>query len=307
MALLALAGCSGDPEPAPTLAQPYSASVTIPDVPAGEEATKCAIVRLDLPAEGWVHRMRGNLGEGSHHLIAYASNAKAEQPDPAWCIGFTGVFQGERPLFIVQQRETELSLPLDDDGQVAFALEPDQLIRLEMHYINTSEAARSVTGSVTFDMVEQGTDVVRADFAFWGTSELNGGGNPPSEDIPAMSQADSGVVFQQALPGTKSFAATTHQHRLGTRMRLWHTNDPTALGEPVVDNSDWSDPPLVAFNPPLEHGADMGFAYRCEWNNPDNVSVSFGEGYYDEMCFLWHYYYPGQGFHLCTDFLCHTP
>jgi hypothetical protein len=25
-------------------------------------------------------------------------------------------------------------------------------------------------------------------------------------------------------------------------------------------------------------------------------TVGYGEGFYDEMCFVWHYYFPGMGF-----------
>jgi hypothetical protein len=32
--------------------------------------------------------------------------------------------------------------------------------------------------------------------------------------------------------------------------------------------------------------------------------VKFGESFNDEMCFLWQYYYPSQGFQLCVDGFC---
>ena len=32
----------------------------------------------------------------------------------------------------------------------------------------------------------------------------------------------------------------------------------------------------------------------------DVQQVSFGESFNDEMCFLWHYYYPSQGFQVCS-------
>jgi hypothetical protein len=66
----------------------------------------------------------------------------------------------------------------------------------------------------------------------------------------------------------------------------------------------------VILAPPLEFpkgGATFsskGFAYQCEYKNTTSNYVGFGEGIDDEMCFLWHYYYPSQGFQICFDGFC---
>ena len=72
-------------------------------------------------------------------------------------------------------------------------------------------------------------------------------------------------------------------------------------------------PPLVELTPPIEFPAldpraplsDRGLSYRCEYDNNTPIEVGFGESAAtDEMCFLWHYYYPSQGLHYCLDGEC---
>ena len=58
--------------------------------------------------------------------------------------------------------------------------------------------------------------------------------------------------------------------------------------------------PPVAFEP----GKHTGFAYQCQWQNPTNETVGYGESANAEMCFLWHYYYPSQGFQVCFEGAC---
>ena len=306
LGLLLCAGCGDDTAVQETAPPPddeprtFAASIVKQDVPPGEEYTQCITRRLDdLTEDTWISQIKGTLSPGSHHMIVYASFATQEVLEPMPCMGFSGLFMGDVPLFIVQQRQTELTLPVDDGRQVAFMLNAEQMVRIEMHFINTTSETIDIDGAVEFIPTEE-PDPIRADFAFWGTTQLHQG----DSFIPPMTAGDTGLLFQAGTPGTKSFAATTHQHQLGTRMRLWYAEGPDDSSAPVVDNTDWSDPPLQIFDPPLVWDGTTGFAYRCEYDNPSEFAVSFGEGYYDEMCFLWHYYYPGNGPDICTDLFC---
>jgi hypothetical protein len=95
-------------------------------------------------------------------------------------------------------------------------------------------------------------------------------------------------------------------------MRVWYTSSASdTSSEPVADGQSWSDPTLETFASPLDFPStgggkfsNMGFAYQCEWKNTSPNDVKFGEGFNDEMCFLWHYYFPSQGFQVCMDGFC---
>jgi hypothetical protein len=271
---------------------------------SGVENTQCVTVNLNNPEGAYVRRLRADLSTGSHHMIVYTSSKTEEEPVPKNCQPFSGILGGEHPIFMAQQSQTELVFPSDEDGTpVGFEIPPYQMIKIEMHYFNPTKFPLEVTGKVSLDTVPLSTVVTKSDLAFWGTTQI---------DIPPNSAGDTGVLFQEALAGTKTFALTTHQHHLGTEMRVWYgdsADDPNKML--VADAKNWADPPFEVFAKPLDFPAngggtysDKGLAYQCKWNNTTPNTVTFGEGYNDEMCFVLQFYYPSQGFQICLNGFC---
>jgi hypothetical protein len=255
-------------------------------IPPGEEAVKCVVVNLGNAAPAFVRRFRTDLEQGSHHLIVYTTD-EAETSTPFDCQSF-GVTGGSA-IFIAQQPHSELVFPKDPNGvPVGLALAVNQKLRLEMHYINATSAPLDVLGKAQMDVLPETSSVIKSGFAFEGAFSI--------PTIPALGEADTGLRFQQGLPGTRVFALTTHQHHLGTEMRVWYANDVNDTSTLVTDSLSWSDPPLVLFNPSLDFpsGSSKGFTYQCHWKNPTAADVHGGLGANDEMCFFWHYYYPAQ-------------
>jgi len=323
---LALAACgSSDPPATPAPdgePEPFDAPTTTVDgsiekagAPAGGEDTICIHKRLGNAEPGYVRNIRGTLGEGSHHLIAYVSDETEEQLEPAPCGGFSGILVFDEggvpgldsanvPIFIAQQPEVELQMPMDDGHPVGFRIEANQMLRFELHWFNTTGAARDVKGNLELDLISeadaQEAGIIESSFGFWGSMSI---------DIPPHSQAKTPLLFQSAISGTKSFAVTTHQHHLGTRMRIWH-DDGSSVGSTEVgaharllaDSDTWAEPPLEMLDPAITFADGQGLAYQCEWNNTTDKHVGFGEGFDDEMCFLWSYYYPSDGFDICVHF-----
>jgi hypothetical protein len=267
----------------------------------GEEETNCITIHLGNAAGGFVRRFRADLGVGSHHMIVYQSADTVEAPTPTPCVALSGILEGEHPVFIAQQATAELDFPSDENGvPVGFQIAANQMVKVEFHTINTTMAPLMVSGTAYMDTVPLSTKVTISDMAFWGTKKIN---------IPmGPSTFDTGVLFQAAIPNTHSFAVTTHQHHLGTEMKVWYSTGLSDTSDLVDDGKDWSNPPLVMLNPALEFPAasSKGFAFECHWVQPTPAAppVTFGESYYDEMCFLWHYYYPSQGFQVCIDGMC---
>lgn len=273
---------------------------------SGMENTQCITVNLNNPEGAYVRRVRADLSSGSHHMVVYTSSKTVEEPVPKNCQPFSGILSGEHPIFIAQQSHSELVFPTDEDGiPVGFEIPPYQMVKIEMHYMNTSNFPLEVMGKVSLDTVPLSTTVTKSDLAFWGTTKI---------DIPANSAGGTGVLFQRALADTKTFALTTHQHHLGTEMLVWYGEGPDDPNKMLVaDAKNWEDPPLVLFAKPLDFPAEgggtyssKGLAFECKWNNTTPNAVTFGEGFNDEMCFVWQYYYPSQGFQLCVDDFCGT-
>jgi hypothetical protein len=115
--------------------------------------------------------------------------------------------------------------------------------------------------------------------------------------IAANSTGSVGPLFVQGLSGTHGFAVTTHEHRLGTRFRIWFANSASDTNHtPIADTTDWANAPLYQVKPQMDFNGSNGVAYKCEWNNTTNQLVTFGESALQEMCFMWMYYYPSHGF-----------
>jgi hypothetical protein len=253
-------------------------------IPAGEEAVKCIVVSLGNPAPAFVRKFRTKLEPGSHHMIVYLST-EAENLTPFNCQSFGAA--GGSAIFIAQQAQSELDFPKDPNGvPVGLELAANQTLRLEMHYINPTSAPLDVVGTAEMDVLPNTSQIIKSGFAFEGAFSI--------PTIPEQGEADTGVRFQQGIPGTHVFALTTHQHHLGTEMKVWFADDVSDTSKLVADSLSWSDPPLVLFTPPLDFplGGTKGFAYDCHWKNPTATPVHGGLGANDEMCFFWHYYYP---------------
>lgn len=269
---------------------------------AGMENTQCVTVNLNNAEGGFVRRFRAELGSGSHHMVVYTSTATTESPVPVDCQPLNGIFKGEHPIFIAQQAKADLVFPTDEAGKpVGFEIQPHQMVKLEMHYIDTTPMPIDVTGKIFLDTIPLSADVTKSDIAFLGTKNFG--------PIAPHSTGTTNVRFQQALPGTHSFALTTHQHQYGTEMQVWYAKDVKDTTNRVADGKNWSDPPLELLTPSLAFpgsNGEQGFAYQCDWNNTSNQDVTFGEFFNNEMCFLWHYYYPSQGFQMCLDGGCKT-
>jgi hypothetical protein len=272
---------TGGANPTPTTLTATMGPITIQ---SGEEAVKCVVVNLGNAAPAFVRRFRTDLNPGSHHMIVYTTD-EAETSTPFDCQSF-GV-SGGSAIFIAQQAHSELVFPNDQNGvPVGLLLAQGQKLRLEMHYINTTGAALDIVGKAEMDVLPESANVIKSGFAFEGDLGI------PS--IPAQGEADTGLRFQQVNPGTHVFALTTHQHHLGTEMKVWFSGAPNDTSNLVADSLSWSDPPLVSFNPALDFplGGSKGFTYQCHWKNPTAVTVNGGLGANDEMCFFWHYFYP---------------
>ena len=273
------------PEPGTTTLKAEAALVTIPP---GGEAVKCITVSLGNPEPVLVRKFRTSLNQGSHHMIVYSSDQPPD-PNPVTCMSF-GV-QGGSAIFIAQQAKAELALPTDAATglPVALPLNANQSVTIEIHYINATASPIDVIGTLELDVLPAGSQHIPSAFSFMGALGI--------PEIPPFSEADTGVLFQNAIAGTKVFALTTHQHKLGTRMRVWRAANVSDLSTPIADSTDWSDPPLELFDPPLDFPSNgsTGFAYQCQWKNPTAQPVYGGLNADDEMCFFWSYYYPAAG------------
>jgi hypothetical protein len=297
-AALTLASIScADPDPEPELppAATYHATWGPVVVEPGVERTECVVVDLGNETAIDVHRFHNTLALGSHHLVVYRDNeATGPSPAPFECTPFAGTVSSSAaraPMMITQKHDEELVLP----PGVAYHLEPHQMIRLEIHYINTTDAPLSIDASVELDTTTTEPIENHADFLFIGTPDIS---------LPPGAHTSVEAFFRppETLADAQYFAITGHTHQYGVDVRVGYAPDrdvaPTSVYAP--DPFRWNDPDTAVHTPAFQVPTGGGFAFTCEYMNTSTETVEFGESANDEMCFFWAYYYPSRGAHVCA-------
>ena len=261
------------------------------EVPSGTESTQCVVKRLGNDGRLFVNEIHNELGATSHHFIVYRVNGTEEQPEPFSCDPFEDTFT-DAPLIITQRADDRLRLPQG----VAYALEPNQMVRLELHYINVTEAPQMAEATSTFVSIDEGDVENEADIMFMGDTTFG--------EIDGLTTFGPRFLkVPSRLNGVSYFAITGHEHQWGTDVYVEATTGEGAAGDPVydVDNFRWDEPETVTFDPPFKVPDGGGFNLTCSWNNTSDSPVFFGTRVDDEMCFFWAYYYPSQGPVVCAN------
>lgn len=267
-------------------------------VKSGDENTQCIEMRLKNMDILRAHQIHNVLSQGSHHMIVYKTSDTEEKLTPYDCQPFVDTLNPDKglPLMITQKHDDLLVLP----DSVAFSLDPEQMIRLEVHFINATANDLDVTATTTFIPIADADFKYEAGFLFLGDPDIN---------IPAMSSFKLGPVFlplTSQLPDladkAKFFAITGHEHQWGTNVSVSLAKDASDPGTPLYDvpNWSWSEPETVRLDPEVTLPPKGGFKFTCEWNNKSASTVKFGESANAEMCFFWAYYYPSQGAYVCA-------
>jgi hypothetical protein len=260
----------------------------------GEEDTRCVTKRLTNATQIRVHELHNVLGGYSHHLIVYRVADETESPDPTPCQPFTDTLDPTRgsTLVVTQRAEERITLP----DNVAFTLQPGQMVRLELHYINYGREPAEIEASSTFITMPEAQYMHEADFLFIGNPDI---------DVPARGTQTLGPTYfpvPAEFADANFFALTGHTHQYGTNVVV-HTatgeGSPTA---PVYDvpGWDWDEPATIYHNPPFTIPAGGGFQFTCTYDNTSDRAVGFGESANQEMCFFWAYYYPSHGARVCA-------
>lgn len=259
----------------------------VPAVPAGTEGTKCVRVRLGNDAPIHVGKMHNILSEASHHFVVSTVEDTTLTEAPLFdCLPFRAPLTGA-PLMITQKRDDTMTLP---EG-VAYDVAANQLMHLELHYINTTSETKDITAESEIYPLEGNVgNLQEASFLLIGDLDIS---------IPPHSSNSTGPIFEPLPSGYDAvtfYALTGHTHRFGTNVTVGlatsATSEVTSLyaPKPFV----WDAPEVKYLSPRAKVPTGGGFSFQCDWYNPTNQVVTFGESALDEMCFFWAYYYPKQ-------------
>jgi len=265
------------------------------------EGTQCVILQLSNDTDIKVHQLHNTLSTGSHHMIVYRDNDPkdaAGQTTPVNCQPFTGALNASgmvAPMMITQKQNDPLTLP----SGVAYTMKAHQMVKLEMHYINSGDDPIQVQGNAEFYAADPTTIHDEADLLFIGTPDIK---LPPGM-MTTVNQFFTPSRAKIDLSGSKFFAITGHTHKLGLDMKvgLGTSNGATPTMIYAPNPFMWAEPLTASFiGNEFEVPQGTGFNFTCTYYNNTAGQVQFGESANDEMCFFWAYYYPSQGAHVCV-------
>src|SRR5262245_42318212 len=248
----------GDDQPPPLEGDKYELHWGPVDVAPGQENTQCVTLRLSNTAAIKVHQLHNILGPGSHHLIVYRDDMDtAEVTTPVNCQPFTGALNLSgmvAPMMITQRADDALTLP---DG-VAYTLAANQMIRIEMHFINATDAQITAQATSEFYAAPEATIHDEANILFIGSPDVSiaAGATTTLEEFFTPNRASLD------LSGAKFFAITGHTHHLGTDMQVdlktnVNATDKTSVYAPMP--FVWSEPETTVYNPEFEVPVGGGF------------------------------------------------
>lgn len=271
------AGMHGDPP-----SDPMRLAITAKAVPASGEDHICVTLAAPNADVAWVTSIHATLTTGSHHLIVDRMPAGTMlQTQEASCPPTMG--GDSTRLIIAQQRDTVLDTPQG----TAFRLEPHQPIFLQLHYINLADEAADIEGVVELQFADTSAGTpTEVQSLFAGSTSISlSAGEPGMAEFFTTPQGSADKPLYV-------FALTSHTHSLGidaTIERVASENAPDTT--PLHESTDWHEPPLTTFDPPLEFTGQDGLRLRCKYQNTTDHDVHFGTRFEDEMCFMWMYFY----------------
>ncbi|HEX5659846.1 MAG TPA: hypothetical protein VFX59_21775 [Polyangiales bacterium] len=284
----------------------------------GAEVEDCVYVRTTNLQDMYVNAYHGRMRPLSHHLIvtmvpeeraAGLEMGKLVDCDQSEALGDTWLLGSQDPQIDISVEGGSAGEKSAKEGDPEYGagqlIKANQVLRINMHYINTSAApilkeAWVYLKAVPKESVKKLVDMITF---FQGSIYV-----PPGATGVTTTRAGCAAPTDRYVN-----LVTGHFHEHGTRFTVWHEKL-DGSSEMVYDTTDW-DVPGNAFytyrvkNPALDSmdtvwHAKSGYlfvkqgeklTFQCEYSNPSSTPVRFGELGKDQMCNIFGLYYPTDG------------
>jgi hypothetical protein len=253
-------------------------------VPAGEERYFCYTFRS--PADGPVAITAIEpIAQGLvHHEVVFQTIV--DEPEGFFECPIL-VKASWRPIWAGGAGARGLTLPQG----VAFKTPANTQYLVQYHLLNTS--TKDITSRAAFNLsYADDPDVMTAAGLFaMGSFGLS---------IPAATNGYQLQVKCNSDKELKVFAAFPHQHELGKRVSFETGTTPESAAM-AYEKNPWvfGDQPMDPVDFTIRPGDFM--RTTCEWDNPNDTPVTYGESTRDEMCFMVLFYYPFEQLDGCLD------
>ena len=261
----------GTTAPPPAGTQEFEITETSLNVPTGSEAYKCQNFKNPVGQNVAVLQSSSFMAPGSHHMFVFHGAAYNADAPIADCLGT----EFASYIHVAQTAEVSITYPPD----VGYALNATEGLRIIAHYLNTSSSPITAAVNVKFYWAPP-TSVHYLAAEMW----LNDIGVVVP---PGTSTASRTYTVPYAI---KMLYALPHMHS-----RAVHFRASTNTGQLLYDGTQWDEPPPNVFNPPMDVPAGAIVTWACDYDNPTQQTLLFGESATaNEMCIFNGAFYPPQ-------------
>jgi hypothetical protein len=241
--------------------------ITVPEltVKSGVETYMCYTMTLDRPLTATRFSFAGR--PWVHHFLVSKSLAPARDGLEPCDVLFRTTWM---PLISSGAGRAEIAAP----SGAGWRLEKGDQIVVQLHLLNANIV--EVGGQVPFEVhTTERTDLAPIGLYAFGTTEVA---------LPARTRTSihNDCLVEQRV---EAFAIFPHMHMLGRRMTLEAGPDADSL-VPVFTVDPWDFNRQSIDLEPLVLEPGTFTRITCEYDNPGNDAVTFGESSFNEMCFL---------------------
>lgn len=239
------------------------------------EAWVCSVYSLpttEVAAVNWVEYQQT---PGTHHMTLSTPGLIPGVVEPGMydCQELLSGLMEDQIMFFGAQGAAQDTMYLPEG--VAAQFPPGIDIIHELHYVNTTAEPIDLYAVVNAYTIPN-DEVVEG---IWGGQVRDEHINIPassdhSEWTRCVMNEDVDVLF-----------LASHTHKLGIEFTI-RLFDGESSGDVFYTNTDWQDPKIVQYDPPLTIPAGQGFEYGCTWRNSSEQPISYGPTADDEMCNL---------------------
>jgi hypothetical protein len=261
---------TGEPSTGLVDSQHYEVAMETILVPPGGELYKCQDFVNPFGKDIAILHSKSVMSLGSHHFAAFRMEGlttAALTDCPA------GGFEAHEFVHASQTPEQETSYP---EGVGRFLPASDGL-RLQVHYLNTSQDPLSVQATFSMDYVDADRIEQKAGGVFLNNLGLK---VPPGKSTQTKSWTLTDDI--------QLLTAVSHMHR--------HAVDFVSTiddGRQLFESKDWDGPKVADFSPPLALTAGTTITWSCSFENDTGDTLTFGESASkNEMCIFNGVYYP---------------
>jgi hypothetical protein len=242
------------------------------DIQPGGETFKCQ--NFDNPFGGQdtaVQRIVTDMSPGSHHLHLYnlteGTSRTLEDCSPN---DFHAL------IHAAGQPHQETDYP----AGMATKIRGATGLRIQLHYINTTTSMKTVNAAIKLSPVDPSTVTKWVAQLYFNRVVLS---VPPG----AGQVVQTNCSVPAAYGAIALIGGGSHMHSRGV-----HFVATTSTGTSLIDTTQWDEPPLATYDPPVMMNPGDSITWTCTYNNDTGQTLTFGpSALTNEMCIYLARYY----------------